>query len=55
MTVAAEDVQARVDVAARRFIYYGMPTAGSLPLALAMGPDHALWFTEVDKIGMLRP
>jgi len=26
-----------------------------LPLALAMGPDHALWFTEVDKIGMLRP
>lgn len=55
VTVAAENVLARLDMAAHRFIYYRIPTAGSLPLALAMGPDHTLWFTEVDKISMLRP
>ncbi len=55
VTVPAENVLARLDIAAHRFIYYRIPTAGSLPLALVMGPDHSLWFTEVDKIGMLRP
>ncbi len=55
VTVPAENVLACLDVAAHRFIYYRIPTAGSLPLALMMGPDHTLWFTEVDKIGMLRP
>ncbi len=54
VTVPAENVLARLDSAAHRFIYYHIPTAGSLPLALVMGPDHTLWFTEVDKIGMLR-
>jgi streptogramin lyase len=55
VTVPAENVLVRLDVAAHRFSYYGIATAGSLPPALVMGPDHALWFTEVDKIGMLRP
>ncbi len=55
VTVLAENVIARLDISAHRFIYYRIPTAGSSPLAVAMGPDHTLWFTEVDKIGMLRP
>ena len=55
VTVAAENVLARLDMATHRFIYYRIPTAASLPLALVLGPDHTLWFTEVDKIGMLRP
>ncbi len=55
VTILAENVIARFDVAARRFIYYRIPTPGSEPLAMVMGPDHTLWFTEIDKIGMLRP
>jgi len=55
VTVLAENVIARLDVAAHRFIYYRIPTEDSSPLAVVMGADHTLWFTEVDKIGMLRP
>jgi len=51
----AEDVIARLDVAAHRFIYYRIPTRGSLPLGLAMDATRNFWFTGVDKIGMLRP
>ena len=55
VTVLAENVIARLDVAAHRFISYRIPTPGSEPLGIVMGPDHTFWFTEVDKIGMLRP
>src|SRR2546421_86670 len=55
VTVLAENVVARLDVVARRFIYYAIPTPGSEPLGIVMGAYHTLWFTEVDKIGMLQP
>jgi virginiamycin B lyase len=55
VTILAENVIAHLDVAAHRFIYYRIPTPGSEPLTMAMGPDHTLWFIEIDKIGMLRP
>src|SRR6266700_2932838 len=55
VTILAENVIARLDVATHRFIYYRIPTPGSEPLTMAMGPDHTLWFIEIDKIGMLRP
>ncbi len=55
VTILAENTIAHLDVAAKRFVYYPIPTPGSEPLTMAMGPDHSLWFTGVDKIGMLRP
>ena len=55
VTVLAENTIARLDVAAHRFISYRIQTPGSEPLGIVMGPNHTLWFTEVDKIGMLRP
>jgi streptogramin lyase len=57
VTVPTENVIARLDVAANRFLYYRIPTESSLPLGLVMGTDHAVWFTEAgsNKIGMLRP
>jgi streptogramin lyase len=55
VTVLAENVIARLDVATHRFLSYAIPTPGSEPLGIVMGADQTLWFTEVDKIGMLRP
>lgn len=55
VTVLAENTIARLDVAAHRFISYRIPTPGSEPLGIVMGAKHTLWFTEVDKIGMLQP
>ena len=55
VTVLAENVVARLDVVAHRFIYYAIPTPGSEPLGIVMGAKHTLWFTEVNKIGMLQP
>jgi virginiamycin B lyase len=55
VTVLAENVVARLDVVAHRFMYYAIPTPGSEPLGIVMGAKHTLWFTEVDKIGMLQP
>ena len=55
VTILAENMITHLDVAAKRFVYYPIPTPGSEPLAMAMGPDYTLWFTGVDKIGMLRP
>ena len=43
------------EVAAGRFVYYRIPTHGSLPLGLAMDATQSRWFTGVDKIGLLRP
>ena len=55
VTILAENVIAHLDVAAKRFIYYRIPASGSEPLAMVMGTDHALWFIEIDKLGMLQP
>ena len=55
VTILAENVIARLDVAAYRFIYYHIPARGSLPLGLTMDANHSLWFTSIDKIGILHP
>ncbi|MBE3560292.1 MAG: SMP-30/gluconolactonase/LRE family protein [Ktedonobacteraceae bacterium] len=57
LTVAAENVIARFEPASHLFTYYRIPTASSLPLGIAAGPDHTLWFTEAggNKLGMLKP
>jgi len=57
VTVAAQNVIARLDVAGNHFIYYHIPTNASFPLGIVMGTNNTLWFTEAgsDKIGMLRP
>jgi streptogramin lyase len=55
VTILAENVIARLDVATSRFIYYRIPTPGSLPLGITMDTKQHLWFTGIDKIGMLRP
>jgi len=55
VTMLSENALARLDVVAGHFTYYRVPTENGEPLAIAMAPDQTLWFTEVDKIGMLRP
>ncbi len=57
VTVTEENIIARLDVTGRHFVYYQIPTKGSLPLGVVMGANNTLWFTEAgsDKIGMLRP
>jgi len=54
VTILAENVIARLDVAAGHFIYYRIPTRGSLPLGLVMDANHNFWFTCVDNIGLLQ-
>ena len=55
VTILAENVIARLDVTSGRFIYYHIPAPGRLPLGLVMDVNQNLWFTGIDKIGMLRP
>ena len=55
VTILAQDALARFDTTTHRFSYYRVPTENSGPLALVAGVDQTLWFTETDKIGMLRP
>ena len=57
VTLTGENIIARLDVAAHHFIYYPIPTPGSLPFGLVMGANHTIWFTEAgtNKIGMLKP
>lgn len=57
VTMTAENTIARLDTSTRRFVYYAIPTKGSLPLGLVADANHTLWFTEAgsDKIGMLQP
>ena len=57
VTITGENIIARLDVAAHHFIYYPIPTPGSLPFGLVMGANHTIWFTEAgtNKIGMLKP
>ncbi len=56
VTVSAIGVIARLDVAASRFVYYTIPTSGSLPLGIVVGAQGTYWFTEAgsDKLGMLK-
>jgi len=55
VTILAEDMIAHLDVRTGRFLYYRIPAPGSLPLGLAMDANQNLWFTGMDKIGMLHP
>ena len=57
ITLGTENALARLNVATRHFMYYAIPTKGSLPLGLVMGANQSIWFTESgsDKIAMLRP
>ncbi|HEU5378258.1 MAG TPA: hypothetical protein VFV38_22780 [Ktedonobacteraceae bacterium] len=57
VTVSSQNMLARLDVKARRFFYYTIPTGSSLPIGLAIGKNQAVWFTESgsNKIGLLQP
>lgn len=57
LTVSAANTIARFDTTTRRFTYYQVPTSGSLPLGVAISPDHSVWFTETasNKLGVLKP
>lgn len=57
VAVAAENILARLDIKAQRFLYYSIPTQGSLPIGLVEGKNQTIWFTESgsNKIGMLQP
>src|SRR5260370_277602 len=55
VTMLAENVLAHLDVKARRFVSYHIPIPDSEPLGLVMDGSHALWFTGVGAIGVLRP
>src|SRR6266568_2201536 len=55
VTILAENVIARLDIAAGRFIYYRIPTPASLPLGITMDANQHLWFTGIDRIGTLSP
>lgn len=55
VTNLAENVLARLDVAAQRFISYSIPRPGSQPLGLVMDGNHALWFTGANAVGVLHP
>jgi virginiamycin B lyase len=39
--------------AAQTFTEFTLPTPGSRPSAITLGPDNALWFTEFGKIGRI--
>lgn len=54
VTVLAENMLARLDVTTGHFTFYPIPTPNSEPLALATAAHQTLWFSEIDKLGMLR-
>ena len=53
VTILAANMLAHLDVRTGLFLYYRIPAPGGLPLGLAMDANQNLWFTELDKIGML--
>lgn len=55
VTMLAENALAHLEVAANQFTYYRIPWGANSPFGVVMGTDQTLWFTAVDKIGMLRP
>src|SRR5579872_1506220 len=54
ITVSAQNVIAHLDVTAKRFVFYPIPTTASLPLGLVASGNHTIWFTEAgsNKVGM---
>src|SRR5262250_1676995 len=42
-------------VAQQPFTEYPIPTAGSYPTGITVGPDGFLWFTEYSAIGTVTP
>lgn len=55
VTILAANMLAHLDVRTGRFLYYRVPAPDSLPLGLAMDANQNLWYTGLDKIGMLHP
>jgi streptogramin lyase len=55
VTILAEDVIAHLDARTGSLLYYRIPAPGSLPLGLVIDADQNLWFTGLDKIGILHP
>lgn len=55
VTILAANMLAHLDVRTGRFLYYRIPAPGSLPLGLAIDANQNLWYTGLDKIGMLHP
>jgi virginiamycin B lyase len=55
VTILAEDTIAHLDVRTGHFLTYRIPSPGSLPLGLVMDTNQNLWFTGLDRIGMLYP
>ena len=55
VAITSDNVIARLDVPAHRFVYYAIPTSGSVPFGVAIGADETVWFTEAgsDKLGAL--
>jgi virginiamycin B lyase len=53
VTMLAENALACLDVKARRFVSYHIPTPDSEPLGLVMDNSHAIWFTGVTAVGVL--
>ena len=55
MTMLEENALARLVAAAQRFLIYPIPRPNSQHFGLVMDASHALWFTGVDAVGVLRP
>ena len=55
VTNLAENVLARLDIAAQRLLSYHIPKPGSQPLGLVIDGSHALWFTGANAVGVLHP
>ncbi len=57
VAISAIGIIARLDVSANQFVYYKIPTVGSLPLGVVVDAHQMVWFTEAgsNKIGMLQP
>ena len=57
VAISAIGIIARLDVPANQFVYYKIPTVGSLPLGVVVDAHQMVWFTEAgsNKVGMLQP
>jgi streptogramin lyase len=55
VTILTDDMIAHLDVPTGHFLSYRISTSGSLPLGLVMDANQNLWFTGMDRIGMLHP
>lgn len=53
VTLLSQNALARLGHTTHRFLYYRVPTANSLPLALISGPRQTFWFSEIQRLGEL--